>query len=250
MLLSRAQDIDGVTVEELVALADGNLPEERRARVEARVAASPRATAALEAQRRSLASTRAFTDSAPDSLAVPAPVPAPAPRYRPRPIHALAFATVLVLLVAAVFATTRAGGPLDAAVALASEPATEPLGSQHDAQRSFAGVDFPDWSRQFGWHATGARRDDADGRASDTVYYEHMGHRIGYTVLEGRALGLPERGRRVVRDGLAIQLFHEGEKSVAVFERNGRTCVLAGKVLEDETLIKLAAWRAAGNQSM
>ena len=58
-----------------------------------------------------------------------------------------------------------------------------------------------------------------------------MGHRIGYTVLEGRALGLPERGRRVVRDGLAIQLFHEGEKSVAVFERNGRTCVLAGKVL-------------------
>ena len=47
-----------------------------------------------------------------------------------------------------------------------------------------------------------------------------------------------------MRDGLAIQLYHEGEKSVAVFERNGRTCVLAGKVLADETLIKLAAWRA------
>ena len=71
-----------------------------------------------------------------------------------------------------------------------------------------------------------------------------MGHRIGYTVLPavGRAAGARER---VVRNGLAIQLFHEGERSVAVFERNGRTCVLAGKVLADETLIKLAAWGAA-----
>ena len=69
---------------------------------------------------------------------------------------------------------------------------------------------------------------------SDTVYYEHMGHRIGYTVLDGKAVGLPERGERVVRNGLEIQLYHEGEKSVAVFERNGRTCVLAGKVLADE----------------
>ena len=47
-----------------------------------------------------------------------------------------------------------------------------------------------------------------------------------------------------MRNGLAIQLFHEDGRSVAVFERNGRTCVLAGKVLADETLIKLAAWRA------
>ena len=47
-----------------------------------------------------------------------------------------------------------------------------------------------------------------------------------------------------MRDGLAIQLFHEDGTSVAVFERNGRTCALAGKVLADETLIELAGWRA------
>ncbi len=183
----------------------------------------------LAAQRRSLAATRAFAP----------PAPAPAPARAPRGL-VLALATVLLLVVVGVFATTRGGGPLDDAVALAAEPATEPA-SHH---RSFEGVPFPDWGHEFGWHTSGARRDEAGGRESDTVYYGHMGHRIGYTVLAGKSVGLPSRGTRIVRDGLAIQLYHEGEKSVAVFERNGRTCVLAGKVLADETLIKLAAWRA------
>lgn len=243
VLLSRAQDIDGVRVDELVALADGNLPEERRAVVEARVAASARATAVLAAQRRSVAATSAFPDCVPDIVLAPEPA-----ATRRRPVLALALAAVLLALVATVFATTRGGGPLDDAVALAAEPATEPVGA-HRLERSFAGVAFPDWGHEFGWHATGARRDQADERASDTVYYEHMGHRIGYTVLDGEPVGLPERGTRVVRDGLAIQVFHDGEKSVAVFERNGRTCVLAGEVLADETLIKLAAWRANGGQT-
>ena len=229
MLLRRAQRIDGVTVEELLRLADGSLAPERRADVEARVAASPRASEMLGAQRRSLAVTRAFAP----------PAPAPAPPRAQRGL-VLAFATVLLLVVVGVFAITRGGGPLDDAVALASEPATEPV-SHH---RSFEGVTFPDWGHEFGWHASGARRDEAGGREADTVYYAHMGHRIGYTVLAGRSIGLPDRGKRIVRNGLAIQLFHEDGKSVAVFERNGRTCVLAGRVLADGTLIKLAAWRA------
>jgi hypothetical protein len=229
VLLRRAQRIDGVTVEELLRLADGGLAPARRADVEARVAASPRASEMLAAQRRSLAATRAFSP----------PVPAPA-RAAPRRGLVLAFAAVALLVVVGVFAFSRGGGPLDDAVALAAEPATEPV-SHH---RSFEGVTFPDWGHEFGWHASGARRDEAGGRAADTVYYGHMGHRIGYTVLAGESVGLPSRGKRIVRNGLAIQLFHEDGKSVAVFERNGRTCVLAGKVLADETLIKLAAWRA------
>jgi len=229
VLLRRAHQIDGVTVEELLRLADGSLAPERCADVEARVAASPRASEMLAAQRRSLEATRAFAP----------PAPARTPARAPRGL-VLAFATVLLLVVVGVFATTRGGGPLDDAVALASEPATESV-SHH---RSFEGVTFPDWGHEFGWHSSGARRDEAGGRESDTVYYGHMGHRIGYTVLAGESVGLPSRGTRIMRDGLAIQLYHEGEKSVVVFERNGRTCVLAGKVLADETLIKLAAWRA------
>jgi hypothetical protein len=30
---------------------------------------------------------------------------------------------------------------------------------------------------------------------------------------------------------------------VATFERQGRTCVVSGAVLDDETMIALAAWR-------
>ena len=37
----------------------------------------------------------------------------------------------------------------------------------------------------FGWKETGSRRDTLDGRATRTVFYEHMGHRIAYTILPG-----------------------------------------------------------------
>lgn len=113
-------------------------------------------------------------------------------------------------------------------------------------RRSFAGVRFPDWSSAHGWDAIGARRDRADGRATVTVFYFHTHHRIGCTVLSGPPIGLPSRGRRVVRDGVAVQLYRDGRRSVAVFERAGRTCVLAGVVHREETLIKLASWRGDG----
>ena len=38
-----------------------------------------------------------------------------------------------------------------------------------------------------------------------------------------------------------------GGHDVAVFERGGRTCVVAGHVLEVSTLLKLAAWRGGGS---
>lgn len=49
-----------------------------------------------------------------------------------------------------------------------------------------------------------------------------------------------------MRNGVQIQLYHDGPRTVAVFERAGRTCVLAGVVHRDSTLVKLAAWRADG----
>jgi hypothetical protein len=112
--------------------------------------------------------------------------------------------------------------------------------------RSFAGVRFPDWSSAHGWTAVGARRDHVDGRATDTVYYRHTHHRIGYTVLSGPSLGLPWEGRGVVSNGVDIQLYRDGERTVAVFERAGRTCVLAGVVHREDTLVKLASWGGDG----
>ena len=39
---------------------------------------------------------------------------------------------------------------------------------------------------------------------------------------------------------------HGGAEWIAVFERNGRTCVLAGVVHRRGTLVKLASWQGRG----
>jgi hypothetical protein len=128
----------------------------------------------------------------------------------------------------------------------AAEPAPRAADGDGMLQREFAGVTFPDWERAHGWRAVGARRDRVTGQATDTVFYVHTHHRIGYTVLSGSPAAIPSRGRRVVRNGVPLQLYRDGRRSVAVFERNGRTCVLAGVVHREETLVKLATWRADG----
>ena len=69
---------------------------------------------------------------------------------------------------------------------------------------------------------------------------EHHGHRLAYTILPG-IVERPQGARVVRRDGLEIALYRDGEHDVAVFERDGRTCVLAGHVLRTSTLVKLAA---------
>jgi anti-sigma factor RsiW len=60
----------GVDHAELAALADGSLPPERRAELEAKVAASPELTELLAEQRRAIELTRRAADEvqAPESL--------------------------------------------------------------------------------------------------------------------------------------------------------------------------------------
>src|SRR5439155_13601181 len=70
---------------ELAALADGSLPQSRRAVVEARVAASPRLQALLAEQRRAVSAVRDRTEAAPLSLRTRVEGlrrPKPAPRRR------------------------------------------------------------------------------------------------------------------------------------------------------------------------
>ena len=240
-----AQDIDGVTVEQLVALADGSLPAEREVEVAQRVAASAAATEALALQRRALSATRAFAPPTPAGLQGALHAPQRTRRVGLRPALAAVCALFALALVAGL-ALQRPTDTLAQAVEVSGREAREPGPSTRGAElrRSFVGVTFPAWEREFGWRATGARRDSVGDRATDTVYYQHTHHRIGYTVLAGRSVGLPSEGRRVVRDGVQIQLYHDGARTVAVFERSGRTCVLAGVVHHDVTLVKLAAWRA------
>ena len=48
-------------------------------------------------------------------------------------------------------------------------------------------------------------------------------------------------------NGLTMLAYKDGRRDVVTFERNGRTCVLAGVVHRRSTLVKLASWKADGS---
>jgi len=222
----------------LVQLADGTLSGVSRARAEARLRAIPDGERLLERQRRV---ARALGSE-------PALHAEPARRRAPVLASAGALAATVVLLFT--LAGDDSGTPVERAAGLsqlaAAEPAPEASGDVLRA--SVDGVRFPNWGREFGWHANGLRHDSIDGRDTTTVFYEHEGHRLAYTIVSGPALERPEDAQVIERDGLEIALYRDpghGGHDVAVFERDGRTCVVAGHVLRLSTLLELAAWKSA-----
>ena len=236
----------------LVGLADGTVRGRRRAAAEARLESVPAATNLVRHQRR----VAGALQGGPKAPAAPplsdiARAQRPMPAFRVR-VAAAAGAIAAALAVVAVLipsggATTAADvAPLGSLRATA--PAPQPLpGVESRLAVSFEGVTYPNWSHQFGWHATGARSDVVDGRATHTVYYQHTMHRIGYTVVSGRPLAVPDDVERVSRGGVQIALLRD--RDAAVFVRDGHTCVLSGHVMHRSTLIKLAAWKGGGRLS-
>jgi hypothetical protein len=229
----------------LVQLADGTLTGAALRRAEARLSVIPDAERLVERQRRVARALGAGAE-------LPAPHPADSPRARPalRLVPAAALAAVLAVLLVLTSqdprpTTERAAGIAQLA---ATEPA--PAASGPALRADVDGVPFPDWGPEFGWHATGMRRDEIGGRDTATVFYEHMGHRLAYTIVSGPALPRPSDARIIERDGLRMSVYHDpghGGHDVAVFERRGRTCVVAGHVIELSTLLELAAWKGAGD---
>ena len=188
-----------------------------------------------------------------EPLTAPAPVSAairPTLSWRPWLAGAAMLAAILALLVGIM----PHGDPstVGRAADRARLPATGPPPATDGTvlRAGVEGVRFPDWEDEFGWRETGMRGDVLDGRATKTVFYEHMGHRIAYTILSGPPLPNPAGARIVRRDGIEIAVYHDprhGGHDVAVFQRNGRTCVLAGHVEKLSTLLKLVAWKGDGS---
>ena len=98
-----------------------------------------------------------------------------------------------------------------------------------------------------GWTPVGARSDSLGGRRADTVFYEHMDHRIAYTIVAGEALGTPAGARALTIAGRRLWWRRDGPRDVVVFTRQGHTCVLAGHVMSRRTLERLATWRGGGS---
>jgi anti-sigma factor RsiW len=242
---------------ELAALADGTLAPERRAEVEARVAASPELQELLERQRRSVAATRALAEEpAPESLreAVEARLGGPEPRRRRgmrlAPRLALAGALAFAVAMAAALFSGGPGAPTVAEAArlaeqAPSEPAPRPLAGGTQLALDVEGVVFPNLLEAYGWQAVGARHDELDGREATTVFYEKGGRRIAYVIVASPGLPRPPGATSTTRDGVLFQTLRVDGQLAVTWRRLGRTCVLIGPAPPGE-LLTLASWRGDG----
>jgi hypothetical protein len=134
------------------------------------------------------------------------------------------------------------------AAAAGARPATEPPPpagrNEYLLARSVERVPFPNW-RERGWRAIGARGDAIDGRTAETVFYEHGGWRVAYTIVSGSPLS-PDDGVRSVRARVELTRQVLDGRPVVTWRRKGHTCVLSGAGVAREELLSLASWKAGG----
>jgi anti-sigma factor RsiW len=244
---------------DLARLADGTLPAERRAEVEARVAASQRYARVMEQQGMAIEALHT-------AVATGAPARLRANVERRRGAHrapararsrlliggAIATAAAVVLALVLVLPTTLSGDPsVSDAAALAHLAPTKdaPAGVPDTPQLLRADVDgvpFPDYTAKFGWKPDGARQDDPSGRKAKTVFYRKGDRTIAYTIVSGDRLDPPENARVTKRGGVEFRSVRAGGRTIVTWERGGHTCVLSSSHASPDELVALADWRGKG----
>ena len=240
---------------ELAALADGSLPPEQRAILEARVAASPRLRELLDEQERAAAAVRGREEMAPPSLRARVRALRGEERSRSRRrvvIGAALVATATALALALVLPAGEPSGPTvaEAAVptgAAPTGPAPRPYADRPSVLRAEVDeVEFPNWARGSGWRPSGTRTDRVRGRDTTTVFYERGGRRIAYTIVSGTALSEPKAAARSIRAGTPLRTLALRGRLVVTWRREGHTCILSGAGVPADELSALAAWRQGG----
>jgi anti-sigma factor RsiW len=243
---------------DLARLADGTLPPDRRAEVEARVAASPQLSSIVERQGVALSALRATADTgAPERLRAQVErrrVPGRAKTTRrPRFVlgGALAATAVVVLALIAILPGAGSGAPTVAdAAGLArnapSQPAPSAVTGSPLLRENVDDVSFPDYTAKFGWKPVGARQDSVAGRRTRTVYYRKGTRTIAYTIVSGHALDPPSHARSTKRGATEYRTFEAGGRTAVTWERQGHTCVLSGKEVRPGELVTLGDWRGKG----
>ncbi|MGI8714667.1 MAG: anti-sigma factor family protein [Solirubrobacteraceae bacterium] len=246
---------------ELAALADGSLPADRREQLRAAIQASPELQAALAEQERAVTMLRALDQPAPASLRASVgaitgrPSISGGSRWR-RTLVMPAAAALAIVLAALVVAlgdgSTVPTVPQTARLALAA--ATAPAPAQDAAHPGLLrlrvdGLAFPYYGRSAGWEATGTRTDKLGGRQIVTVSYTAPGaDRVGYAIVSGRALPV-SGGTSVSPDGVRYTLQNVGGARLVTWQRDGHTCVIAGRTASDPTLLALAVAEERGPAS-
>ena len=253
---AHTDEIPERTLRELARLADGSLHGRARTALEQQVAASPGLRAALERQRAAVGALRGLEVQTPVGLRARVQAQGAAPRplvRRPRLAFggALAAAAAAAVLLAVVLLPAGAGGPtVVQAAQLSRLPATASVQVAPSNPKLLAasveGVPFPDWTKEFGWRPAGARSDRLDGRDTRTVFYEHHGKRLAYTIIAGDGIGPPTGFRASNVNGVSLHSTSDQGRRIVTWWRNGRTCVLSGSGVSDAELLKLASWKGDG----
>ena len=236
---------------DLSALADGTLSADRRAEVEARVAASSELQELLERQRVALLAAQAIAaEEVPESLQVAVEARRRGRGRRdwaqPVPRLVVAAAAVAAAVVAAIVLSGGPGAPTVAdAAELATQAPTGPAPSQGKAATKLAiaveGVTFPDYARAYGWRPLGVRHGRIDGRDATVVFYGKDGRRLAYVIVAGTGLARPANAQTMVIDGVEYRVLRLGGRLAVTWRRGGHTCVLIGGAARSE-LLQLASW--------
>ncbi len=173
-----------------------------------------------------------------------------APRRRRRFLAlgaGLAGAVAGVVLLLALVLGSGGGPAMGDAVALAlraptsDAPAVDPANPER-LQKQVGGVSFPSYEGYSGWRPIGSRTDDIDGRKAVTVAYQGDGGPVSWTIVDGAPLDVPDgvAWRDYPRFRAAI-LRDDGTDRVITWEKDGRTCIIAGKGDDVNALLRAAA---------
>ena len=243
------------TTPELTRLADGTLPAAEAARLRERVQGSPRLAAELAEQEQAVSLLRALDTPAPVSLRARIetetdPAARSRRRTRRRPLWmGPGLPAVAVLIVALVItigggADRQATIPQTARLALAASTRPAPAADPSAPGRLLianAGISFPAWHTSTAWRASGARVDELGGRRVVTVFYTSAtGGRVGYGIVSGAPLHTVA-GQAATRYGVWFTLTHLGAENLITWQRDGHTCVIAGRSVSYAALLSLAA---------
>jgi hypothetical protein len=169
-------------------------------------------------------------------------------RLRRRRAGTTAVAAVLATLVVALVLALPAGAPsvadaADLALAAPTAPAPAPVPGERYLDAQIGGIAFPDWSAS-GWRSVGERREELDGRATRTVFYdERRGRRVGYTIVDGAPLPTPQGAVRD-RDGHVYTVVRGGGATIVSWRQGDHTCVLASRDVPEHRLLALASGHA------
>lgn len=164
-----------------------------------------------------------------------------APWLRIRTLAPVAL-TVAAIAVVLVLVSGANGTPTlnqTAALALSTPNAPPPVERGNTLDVSVAGIRFPYWERAVGWRAVGSRTQVVAGRRIVTIYYASPYASVGYAIVPGTPVPVLG-GTTVVRAGVSFRVLRHGTGTLVTWQRNGHTCVIAGRSARPATLLALA----------